>query len=78
MKRTLYECSHAQVIRERILCSEGHQLSSVSSDGGIEAERLALGEKLTFKVCQGCSDFDCAGPPLAPEERGWLKKEMKK
>jgi hypothetical protein len=75
-KRTLYECSHARVKGERILCRRGHPFSAKSEDGGIEAKRLARGEPLTFLICQVCGDFDCMGPPVPEEEKGWLKKEV--
>ena len=72
--RTLYECSHARVKGDRIRCRKGHPLLKKSEDGGIEITRLARGAPLAFRICQGCPDFDCMGPPLMPEERGWLKK----
>ncbi len=74
-KRTLYECSHARVIGERIRCRQGHPFSLKSEDEGIEARRLARGEPLALNICQACSDFDCMGPPVPEEKRGWLKKE---
>ncbi|MDD5039441.1 MAG: hypothetical protein PHN78_09040 [Dehalococcoidales bacterium] len=74
MKRTLYECSHAKVSERRIHCDKGHPLSSKSDDGSLDIKRLARGEPLAYSVCQGCLDFDCMGPPVPPEEKGWVKK----
>lgn len=71
-KRTLYECFHARVNNGRIRCAKGYLLSVKSDDGGIDTKRLALGKQLAFSVCQGCTEFDSMGPPLRPEERGWL------
>ena len=73
-ERTLYQCSHARVKGDRIRCRKGHTLLKKSEDGGIDILRLARGEPLAFRICQGCPDFDFMGPPLPPEERGWLKK----
>ena len=73
-KRTLYECFNARVNNGRIHCSKGFVLSQKSGDGCIETRRLAHGERLALNVCQECTEFDRMGPPLMPEERGWLKK----
>ena len=75
MTRSLYECSHARVKGDRILCRRSYPLLVRTEDGGIDARRLAKGQPLTYSVCQNCPDFDCIGPPLPPEERGWLKKK---
>jgi len=77
-KRTLYECSHARVKGDRIYCRKGHPLLARTDDGNINIIRLAQGEPLAFKVCQGCPDYDCMGPPVPPGERGWLKKKEAK
>ena len=74
-KRTLYDCSNARVELERIRCRKGHPLSVKTEDGGADFGRLARGEPLTYEVCQKCPDFDGMGPPVPPEERGWLKKK---
>jgi len=74
-KRTLYECSHARVKGECIYCLKGYSLYLRSGNGHVDIGRLAKGQRLAFKVCQNCPDFDCIGPPVPPEERGWLKKE---
>ena len=75
--RTLYQCVHARVRSGRIRCDKGHVLCKKSDDGGIDIRRLARGEPLAYRICQGCPDFDCLGTSLPPEERGWLKKEAK-
>ena len=74
-KRTLYECSHARVYGDRIRCSKEHPLLTRSEDSGIAIRRLARGEPLAYSICQGCPDFDCMGPPVPPQEKGWLKKK---
>jgi len=84
-KRTLYECSHARVNGDRIRCRKGYSLLMrtdggskgysllMRTDGGsIDIRRLARGQRLAFSICQKCPDFDCIGPPVLPEERGWL------
>ena len=75
IKRTLYECSHARVQGDRIRCSKEHPLLVKSADGSIGIGRLARGKQLAFQVCQKCPDFDCMGPPVPPEEKGWLRKK---
>ena len=74
-KRTLYECLHACVRGDRICYREGHRLLSKSEDGSIGIGRLVRGTPLAFQVCQNCPDFNCMGPPVPPEERGWLNKK---
>jgi len=76
-KRTLYECAHARVKGENIYCRRGYQLCLRQGNGHLDISRLARGQRLAFKTCQDCLDFDCIGPPVPPEERGWLKKEAK-
>ena len=77
-ERTLYQCSHARVKGDRIRCRKGHPLLKKSEDGGTDIEQLARGEPLAFRICQECPDFDRMGPPVPPEERGWLKKKEAK
>jgi len=77
MKRTLYECSHARVSDRRIYCDKGHPLSSKSDNGGLDIRRLASGSPLALRICQNCLDFDCMGPPIPEEERGWAKPTKK-
>ena len=43
-----------------------------SSDGSLDAKKLAAGEPLALNTCQQCSDFDSMGPPVPEAERGWL------
>jgi len=76
-KRTLYECSHARVKGESIYCRKGYKLYLPPGNGHLNISQLAKGQRLAFKVCQSCPDFDCMGPPVPPEERGWLKREAK-
>jgi len=71
-KRTLYECSHARVNGDRIRCRKGYSLLMRTDSGSIDIRRLARGQRLAFSICQKCPDFDCIGPPVLPEERGWL------
>ena len=73
-ERTLYQCFHARVKGARIRCCKGHTLLKKSEDGGTDIERLASGAPLAFRICQGCPDFDCMGPPLLPEDWGWINK----
>jgi hypothetical protein len=75
VKRTLYECSHARVKGGRIYCDKGHVFSSKSGNGGLDIKRLARGDPMILAVCQECSDFDCMGPPILEEERGWVRKK---
>jgi len=77
-KRTLYECAHARVNGDRIRCRKGHPLLVRTEDNGIAVKRLARGEPLAYNICQSCPDFDCVGPPVPTEERGWLKKKEAK
>ncbi len=74
-KRALYDCSHARVKGERILCRKDHPFSLKTDDGSIDVKRLARGEPLQLDICQGCADFDSMGPPIPEEERGWLKQK---
>ena len=77
-KRTLYECAHARVNGDRIRCRKGHPLLVRTEDNGIDVKRLARGEPLAYNICQRCPDYDCMGPPVLAEERGWLKKKETK
>ncbi len=77
-KRTLYECAHGRVRGESIYCRKGYTLSLRPGNGHLDISRLARGQRLAFSVCQNCLDFDCMGPPVPPEERGWLKKGVTK
>ena len=77
-KRTLYECSYARVKGDIIYCHKGHSLCLRPGNGHLDISRLARGQRLAFKACQSCPDFDCIGPPVPPEERGWLKKKEAK
>ncbi len=74
-RRTLYECWHARVNGNRIYCRKEYPLSLRTKDRNIEVRRLARGEELALAPCQNCRDFDGMGPPIPPEERGWIKKK---
>jgi len=74
-KRTLYECAHARVKGESIYCFKGHSLYPRSGNGHLDISRLDRGQRLALNVCQDCPEFDSMGPPVPPEERGWLKKK---
>jgi len=74
-KRTLYECAHARVKGESIYCFKGYSLYPRSGNGHLDIRRLARGQGLALSVCQDCPEFDLMGPPVPPEERGWLKKK---
>jgi len=73
--RTLYECSHARVQGTRIYCDRGYPLTSKTGKVDLDVRMLAEGKALAPKVCQQCSDFDCLGPPVPEEERGWFKRK---
>jgi len=77
-KRTLYECAHARVNSDGIHCRKGYPFCLRPGNGHADLSRLARGQRLAFKACQGCPDFDCMGPPVPPEERGWLKNKETK
>ena len=68
-KRTLYECSHAKVLGEKIYCDREHPFPGKGDV--VNILRLKRGEPLAFKVCQDCPDFDEMGPQVNPRERGW-------
>ena len=76
-KRTLYECAHARVKGESISCRKGHPLNVRPGNGHIDLSRLSRGKRLAFQACQDCPDFDVMGPPVPPEDRGWLEEESK-
>ena len=77
-KRTLYECAHARVKGESIYCSKGYPLYLRTGNGHLDISRLARKQRLAFKACQSCPDYDYMGPPVPAEERGWLKKKETK
>jgi hypothetical protein len=74
-KRTLYECFNARVKGKSLYCRKGYTLCLRPGNGHLDISRLARGQRLAFKACQNCPDFDCMGPSVPPEERGWLKKK---
>ena len=77
-KRTLYECSYARVNGESIYCLKGYALCLRPGNGHVDISRLARGQRLAYKACQDCLDYDCMGLPVPPEGRGWLKKKVTK
>jgi hypothetical protein len=76
-RRSLYQCAHARVEGSSIRCGRGHCLDVRSVDGGVSARRLAVGAPLELAVCRRCPDFDSMGPPVAREERGWLRRKSR-
>ena len=73
VKRSLYQCSNAKVLGDKISCSEGYQLEKrFGGENGLNIIRLARGAPLELAICQGCPKYDEMGPPIPPEERGWL------
>lgn len=64
-KRTLYECFHARVSQERIICDKGHRLPVRS------LRSLERGAPLCYKVCQNCKDFSRMGKTVAARDKGW-------
>jgi len=73
--RSLYQCFNARVLGERIHCVKGHILAT-AKDGTTPVVRLARGQPLELKICQGCPDYDEMGGPVPPEERGWVPAEV--
>ena len=72
-KRSLYQCLEAKVKEDRILCARGHPFSA-SAKGGktIPVLKLMRGDPLELTICQDCRDYKEIGPPIPPEERGWV------
>lgn len=70
-KRSLYQCSNARIKGDKIYCKAGKVLVSVAK-GNVSIKRLARGTPLELTVCQSCTDYDEMGPPVPPEERGWI------
>ena len=66
-RRSLYQCSHAVVKYGTVCCSVGYNLKAVN------IRQLIRGDPLESDVCQDCSDYDCMGPPVPKDERGWLQ-----
>ena len=74
-KRSLYQCYHAKVKADRIVCDRGHSISTREiGDGSVGIVRLARGVPLTYTSCQDCADYLEMGPPVAKEDRGWRKR----
>ena len=64
--RTLYDCSHAKYPSEGsyIRCDKGHKLGS----GYVSKEQADRGDRLLFRVCALCVDFDSMGEPFDNKE----------
>ena len=60
--RTLYDCFHARYPAEGqyITCDKGHKLGS----GYVSKLQADRGDRLLFRVCQLCVDFDSMGEPF--------------
>ena len=69
--RSLWECQNAIYPGKGklyIYCSKGHKLGT----GYVNPLMAIRGQRLVFKDCQGCPDFERNGEPIPQEERGWL------
>ena len=77
-RRTLYDCANTRVDGDEVHCRHGRELSPDSEGGTVALALVAKGEELALEVCQQCSDFNRMGPPLSPNDRGWLSKEKTK
>ena len=80
MKRSLYQCSHARVMKKNvysvteIYCDTGRKLDShPTHEGNLSIKLLVRGKPLELSVCQECPDFSSLGEPIPKGERGWLK-----
>ena len=71
---TLYDCLNARVKDSTIHCAKGHWLS-LRYPGTLNILRLKRGDILRCGACQGCKDFESAGEPMQPEDRGWVLQE---
>ena len=63
MPRTLYDCLHARYPVPPdtfIKCDKGHKLGN----GYVSKIKADRGEKLIFRVCALCVDFDNMGEPF--------------
>ena len=72
IKRSLYQCSNARVKGDTIYCKACKVLAGIAK-GNVNIKRLIRGCTLELTICQGCTDYDEMGPPVPPEERGWVK-----
>lgn len=73
--RNLYQCAHAHVQGDSIVCVKGHLLQEgilFNGSGAISIKRLQRGVPLEFSICQECPDYDEMGPPVPPKDRGWM------
>jgi hypothetical protein len=71
-KRSLYQCFNARVKVDTIYCDHGISFNTKKGDGTLPLNRLVRGEPLELGVCQHCASYEEMGPPVFPEERGWI------
>ena len=64
--RTLYDCSHARYPAEGqyITCDKEHKLGV----GWVNKESANRGDRLVFKICQLCTDYDPYETPYKKED----------
>lgn len=68
-KISLYDCSHAKVSDDIIVCEEGFFLSLASHS--ISIKELRRGDPLVKRICQKCEHCDqMDGGEVLPEDRG--------
>jgi len=66
--RSLYQCLNARVRIDEIYCAKGHSLGNIPT---INIRQLERGDRLEYKVCQDCPDYDHMGDKIPDSERGW-------
>ena len=67
MIRTLYDCFHARYPMPPdnfIRCDKGHKLGS----GYVSKLQAVRGDRLLFRICQLCVDFNSMGEPFDNKE----------
>ncbi|MDD5510800.1 MAG: hypothetical protein PHI12_08320 [Dehalococcoidales bacterium] len=70
--RSLYQCSNAKVNGKEIYCAKGKAIGT-GKGGKLNIEQLMSGKPLERRICQTCADYNEMGPPIPPEERGWMQ-----
>ena len=76
MSRTLYQCSHAIVHGALITCARMHPIGRHGA--GVSLRSLIRGDELCLPVCRDCPDFDCNGPAIKKQDRGWTPNEYER